>query len=210
MDRVTIDEAEKWVRSRIDELPADETEMAGVETDDRNLSAEVGEHILQAIDDVLMSAPAPLLEADASVDSGAVVDDDGVIEISLPSDSGFLRLVSFRCGSSPVVTSPVFEDSPKGRMQLVKSVRGESDDPVLVLMADSESDAPHYKYYSAGSKDDGYELSYKKRTEKKTDDNGQTYCDVPAMLKHLAMDRLTGLILRAYEDNRCQSFLQQV
>lgn len=156
-----ISEIREFVRARIDELAAEESDMLLDEIDDRNLNTTIDKSVEEAIAYIHRKAPASLMEgrilshADLA---GCVSLEDGVIDIDLINadlNEDVLRLVSFKAGDSCIkLTQAVYEDSPRARMQLNPYVQGRPDDPVIVQMDDSADFKPHYRYYTTRQTED--------------------------------------------------------
>lgn len=214
-----------FVRTRLDELSAEHSDMFLDEVDDRNLDATIISLVEESLSYVHQKAAPNLLEGikvtEESEGVTAKTDSEtGSVDISL-GDRKVLRLVSFRSDDSPIVlTEVVDEDSPKGRMQLNEFARGTYDDPVLVLMADTADFKPHYVYYSLKDTGPGsntrFSLSYYPVPELKTDDNGENSWFISARLKEAVLNQITGMTLRSYKDEtnaslffaRCAEYLQ--
>lgn len=158
---LTVAQACEWVRSRMDELAQDSSDMLGDAVDDRNLALTVRHHLMEAIESVELAAPVSMIEADVyatqdDVDGLSVR--DGVVEFGI-SITDFMRLVAFQAGDSDyVITLPIFEDTPKGRMQLNRFTRGVPDDPCLVALATSDRNCQRFRYYTTTLPVDAAEL----------------------------------------------------
>lgn len=194
---LSLTTAKEFVRSRIDELSQVESDMLIDNVDDRNLDFTVEKNLPEAITYVHLYAIPTKLEG-KSLDESAFEDmsvSDGVIDINFKDKSiGVLRLVSFLSGdSSVVVTEAIDEDSPLGRMQLNKHIRGREDDPVLVLQHDSVDYQPHYRYYTTGEDEPTFKLIYFPVPSLETDGYY-----VSSKLYEATLNYLTGMVMVNY------------
>ena len=154
--KLTIGEAREFVRARLDELAAQESDMLLSAIDDRNLDNTVDKLIEEAISYIHLAAPASLMEGPILTESnfaeGDLVIKDRVLDIDTAlSDinDDILRFISFQCGDSDIkLTRAFYEDSPEARMQLNEYIQGQPDSPALVKMDDSPDYRPHFKYYT--------------------------------------------------------------
>ena len=161
--KLTIGEAREFVRARLDELAAQESDMLLGAIDDRNLDNTVDKLLEDAITYIHLAAPASLMEGPILTESNFAPGDlsvrDGVIDIDTAlADIGddILRFISFQCGDSDIkLTRAFYEDSPEARMQLNEYIQGLPDSPALVRLDDSPNYKPHFKYYTTGMRLDG-------------------------------------------------------
>ena len=216
-----ISEAIAFVRTRLDEISQNNSDMILDSVDDRNLERTVEELLPEVVEEVHTSAPASLLEGSIMAeDSPAfrvsltsesplpnkIIDVDFRNPSTAPAGVDVLRLVWFKCADG-ILTSTVFaEDSPEGRIQLNKYVQGQPDEPVLVRQADSRDYRPHFKYYTTKLNDADFEISVFPVPVKMTDTNGD-YFFISAQLRTLTLNRLTSKVLIAYgEAQKAQAF----
>ena len=216
--KLYLSKAIEFVRARMDELSFSNDDMISPADDDRNFDTTVEKLLPEAAETVVMAAPAELLEPQTeayctpgsslpSPVSGLDIE-DGVMKFSVSLGSGFLRLVSFVSKDSGIyIVHPVPFDSPAARIQLNAYVRGTYDNPVLV-----ERKAPgkiEYAYYSA--KDEGgspFILSYINTPSYASESVGKSvFCPHP--LELAVLNRLTAMVLDAYNDQRSQLFYQK-
>lgn len=148
-----ISEAIQFVRSRLDELSIQESELLANSVDNLNLDETIVSLLEEAVSYVHQAAPASLMEGliltqDDLKDYWSVR--DGVLDIDLVgANKDMLRIISFKAADSDIkLTTSVYEDSPIGRMQHNKYVQGQPDNPVLVMLDDSPNYRPHIKYYT--------------------------------------------------------------
>lgn len=147
MVTLTKENAIKAVRKNLDEQGWNPSEMYGVSEDNVELDRIIERTIPEAIDAVHLAAPASALEgAESSFVEEA--ESDGVLRFR--TGKPVLRFVSFRAADSDVaISEAVAENSPNGRMQLNKYVRGTSDNPVLVMQSGTRD---CFKYYTVGTR----------------------------------------------------------
>lgn len=204
---LTLADTIRFVRSRLDELAANDSDMLTDIVDDRNLETTVKEHILEAITYVHLAAPVVLVEGKTITDKDIdkyVSYDGEVIDINW-KDGDMLRLTGFKSKDSQIVlTSAVFEDSPYARMQLNRWVRGRADDPCLVYMSDSAERHPHFRYYTIADKDNplGFTMEY---FPVPREENGRYFISAP--LELAVLNRVTGMVLQAYNQREQASVL---
>lgn len=210
-----LSDAVNFVRSRIDELSYNNDDMISPADDDRNFDKTVEKLLPEAAEAVFRAAPAALLEPEkliqipsltqipSGVESASI--QGGVMVFVLNYSSGFLRLVSFKSGDSDIyVTIPTAFDSPEARKQTNPYTKGTYDAPVLI-----ERKLPgkeEFSYYSArGSSWPGasvYTIDKPSYTDDKT-----IFC--PSLLDLAVLNRLVGMVLDAYGDQRSQLFYQK-
>lgn len=220
MTTLSISEAVALVRKNLDEMDPNASVMYTDEgSDNFSLSDIITRNLPEAINEVGLAAPVQLLEGetiDFATDQDAAVDvsDDGVLSVSLPPSSGFLRLVAFKAADSPVVVTDILaEASPEGRKQLNPYIRGRWDRPRLVSVQ-GEHTGPEFRYYTldkpedyAGDPASAISLfSFLKEQSFKPGDMGY---DIPRRLKSNIIDCLTAKVLETYSDQRAQSFYQK-
>lgn len=161
--KLTIGEAREFVRARLDELAAQESDMLLSAIDDRNLDNTVDKLIEDAITYIHLAAPASLMEGPLLTESNFAPGDlsviNGVVDIDTALadiEDDILRFISFQCGDSDIkLTRAFYEDSPEARMQLNEHIQGQPDSPALVRLDDSPDYKPHFKYYTTGLRLDG-------------------------------------------------------
>lgn len=154
--KLTIGEAREFVRARLDELAAQESDMLLNAIDDRNLDKTIDTLIEDAITYIHLAAPASMMEGPILTESdfpmGTLEIDKRVLDIDTAlaqTEDEILRLISFQCGDSEIkLTSAFYEDTTEARMQLNRHIQGQPDSPVLVRMDDSPNYKPHFKYYT--------------------------------------------------------------
>lgn len=162
--KLTIGEAREFVRARLDELAAQESDMLLDVIDDRNLDNTIDSLLEDAITYIHLAAPASLMEGPIITESNFAAGELSVLNRVLDVDTALadieddiLRLISFQCGDSDIkLTSAFYEDSPEARMQLNKYIQGQPDSPALVRLDDSPNYKPHYKYYTTDMGAGGY------------------------------------------------------
>lgn len=142
-----IDKAHTYVLQVLDELKGLEGML---ETDELDTMKLVKGFIVQAIVKAHKDAPAYLVDGNIATqgEDFAVTVTDGVANIVMLQESA--RLASLKASDSPVVVSDyATEDSPIGRMQNNRYVRGTWDDPRLIIKrAWADMRRPEYLYYS--------------------------------------------------------------
>lgn len=170
-----IDKAHTYILQVLDELKGME-DTGMLETDELDTLKLVKGFIVQAIVKAHKDAPAYLVDGNIAVQKPYPVegeqekDDadydfkvtvtDGVAKIVMLQESA--RLASLKASDSPVVVSDyVTEDSPIGRMQNNRYVRGTWDDPRLIITrAWADMRKPEYLYYSVRSDNPTFTLEY--------------------------------------------------
>lgn len=149
MQKLSLDHAHKYVLQALDEIRNLEDGVMLGESDDLDTRKMTSGYIIEAVLKSHKDAPSPLLdgvsnESDFEID----IKEDLSVEIAMLKESA--RLVSLKASDSPyVVVDYATEESPIGRMQKNKYVRGEFDDPRLIVKKNWISDRkPEYIYYS--------------------------------------------------------------
>ena len=156
-----IDKAHTYILQVLDELKGME-DTGMLETDELDTMKLVKGFIVQAIVKAHKDAPAYLVDGNIATqgEDFAVTVTDGVAKIVMLQESA--RLASLKASDSPVVVSDyVTEDSPIGRMQNNRYVRGTWDDPRLIITrAWADMRKPEYLYYSVRSENPSFTLEY--------------------------------------------------
>ena len=202
---LSISSAIEFVRASIDELSQQESDMLVSDLDDRNLDKTVEELLPSAIEFVHTAAPAQLMEGillNASMLRNFVSIDNRVIDINFAESEAIkvLRLTAFKAGDSDIVLSQAFyEDSPQARMQSDPYVQGQPDEPVIVLMADSQQYRPHYRYYTTDLTEASFMMRYFPAPEMLTKESEEDYF-VSSKLYRPTLYYLVHLVLLAYKE----------
>lgn len=217
MTYLYTDTAADFVRARLDEIAAlpEASDMLGSADDSKNINALVEALLPEAVETVHLVAPAVLMEGieiaygedDESPKPTSEVIDEGVLDIDFSemTDTAVLRLAYFKCDDSDVTLDTTFaENSPQGRLQLNKYLRGTPEHPIIIEMADSKDCLPHYKYYTTTLPTDDlkYILCYFPKQYGATEDTEGTttryYYNVSSKLYFQVLSQLTGLVLQTY------------
>lgn len=208
---LALNDAIRQVRTRLDELSAEETDMMLSSADDRNLETTIEELMPEAIKSVHLSAPLSLLRG-KTIDNGehlldAIIvkqdeSDSSVLVIDFRGTSEeILRLISANIMNNKVTVFEAYsEDSIWGKMQQNKYLRGTPAHPFLIETSESKGYSPVYRYYSLPTKDTlediAYKLTYFPAPEKSPDNKKYFISD---KLYLSVVNYLTGLVLQTYE-----------
>ena len=211
---ITIDEAIRYVRLRLDEASAEDSDMVVAEIDDRNLGTSVTEMLRDSVEFIHKTSPIELV-APVAVSLDEFDDDqldvslaDGVLDIAFLNNSSalVLRFASLKVGDSAyVITRLVPEDSPAARMQLNEYVRGVPDSPVAVLMADSGKARPHIRYYTTELSEPSFDLRIIPVPELTA---SGSQIEVSEELKLAVLEHLTAEIMSVYGFQQAQAHYQ--
>lgn len=166
-----IDKAHTYILQVLDELKGLEGML---ETDELDTMKLVKGFIAEAIVKAHKDAPAYLIDGSEAkqkpYDEKEISENetydfrvtvaDGVANIVMLQESA--RLASLKASDSPVVVSDyATEDSPIGRMQNNRYVRGTWDDPRLIIKRNWEDTRkPEYLYYSVKGDKPTFTLEY--------------------------------------------------
>lgn len=189
----------------------------GEDTDNVSLDSLISMLTPEAINTVHRDAPAPMLEATHSIMHGGLQEyvesrlemiEDDVMDIKVDIEyvqNPFLRLVECRPAQTQrVITEVIAEDSPEGRMQLNKYVRGTWDDPRLVLLQGSSVMQPEFILYGCGCKKDCSIDSVLKEFSFIEQYINPQKDDDPYKVSYQLLDNyinhLTGMVLSVYKD----------
>ena len=219
MYQLTTEEAILTVRKNLDEIGPNDSVMYGDDNAD-NLSMDdiIVKTLPEAINDIHRKAPVQALEGNNALEmtngdeTPAVTMDvtaDHVVNIVI--DRRMLRLVSLRASDSPVVvTEAIEEDSPEGRKQLNRYIRGTYDEPRLVQVQGHTSPAV-FRYYSLKAETNAANpISELSIIEEQTYVAGKSTYDVSTDLRSRVLDHLTGLVLAIYgESDKAEYFFQR-
>lgn len=133
MKTYSIDQIVSLVRTKLDEIGMNESEMQGLDSDNVNLDEVIKSCISEAYKMVSLLADVSMIEGKDASNLSISVGTDLVGRVSVPSD--FIRLVGIRLSSwVSSKASAVFEDSPEYRMQSNKWVCGTAKRPVVALV----------------------------------------------------------------------------
>ena len=240
MVTISASDAVLLVRKNLDEIGMNDSVMYSTEDpDNTSLDDTIEKSLPEAINRVHLAAPAQLLEGETPglTRQQVSLDSEGVLTVSLGSDSEYLRLCAFQADDSEiVVTSALGEATPEGRKQLNRFIRGRADRPRLVLMQGSGA-APVFKYYTVGNPSEykttvedveyllpldpdpepqGYswwpevikQFSYVKELKYDSTSPATEY-NVSSRLWQNAIDCLTAIVLEVFSDQRAQIFYQK-
>lgn len=220
MAMVTIGEAVQFVRTRLDEVAADSSDNLAAEIDDTNLELTVERLLPESVEYVHRTAPrelvAPVAETLTDLTTGVTAEflaSDNSVDITFASSLHVMRILSFRAWDSPyVVTQPVDEDSPVGRMQQDRWVHGRPDSPVLVLRAEARNGNPHLRYHSlsAAEREEGqkaFSMDYVPYPEIVTEGTASGY-ETSDALRASVLNDLTGRVMTVYGWQQAQAYLE--
>lgn len=133
MKTYTVEDIIGLVRTKLDEIGLNESEMMNAEEDNVNLDKIIRSCISDAYRYVSLNADISLLEGKVLASAGMTIGSDLVGKVMLPSD--FLRLINVRLSSwisSPAVV--VDEKSPVYQMQGNRLLCGTPQRPVAALV----------------------------------------------------------------------------
>lgn len=219
MAMVTLSEAIEFVRTRLDEVAADSSDNLAAEIDDTNLELTVEKLLPESVEYVHRTGPrelvAPVAETLTDLSDGvtATRESDNSLDITFAATLHVMRILSFRAWDSPyVVTQPVDEDSPVGRMQQDKWVHGRPDSPVLVLRAEAKNGNPHLRYHSlsAAREEVGeayFSMDYVPYPALRTEGTATGY-NTSDVLRMSVLNDLTGRVMTVYGWQQAQAYLE--
>lgn len=157
MTTLTLAEAVLLVRKNLDEIGANGSVMFGAASDNVSLDQTIKRSLPEAVNHIHLTAPVELLDWEDEAVSPAGITSSGVddetrqvLTFTLPQNSDFLRLVSFKTKDSQVVVTKVHGSaSAEGRKQANRHIRGRYDRPRLIMEQGSASaKTPTFRYYS--------------------------------------------------------------
>ena len=158
MKTFSAEEIIRKVRTKLDEIAVNESEMMETEEDNKNLDSVIKSCIPGAYRLVNSLADASLLEGLDASSSSLSIDTDLVGRVTLPADffrCVNVRLSSWKCSASSIIS----EDSPAYRMQSNQWICGTPNLPVAALVH-SKSDRILELYKAASSNDTIISLTY--------------------------------------------------
>ena len=212
---LTIGTAREYVRSRIDELPISAS-MLSQSVDDENMNSLVDKNLEEAIRYIHLTAPAVLMEglkltkADTTTtgegNTVKATHRDSVLDIDFSTSTiDVLRIVSFKTESSPILlTETYYEDSVQAHMQNDAYASGETDDPVIIMMADSANYKPHLRYYKQSQWPGTipeFTLQYFPNPSLTAETNPlNSYYYISSKLQDAVLEYLTSMVLTAYKE----------
>lgn len=151
MKRYSIEKIIELVRTKLDEIELNESEMQDLDYDNENLDKVIKSCISEAYKMVSLLADVSMIEGKDGSGSSLRIGADLVGRVSVPAD--FVRLVGIRLSSwASSKAVAVFEDSPEYRMQSNKWVCGSANRPVVALV--NEKSGRVLELYKASSTND--------------------------------------------------------
>lgn len=151
MKTLTFDEIVKRVRTKLDEIGMNESEMMDADVDNANVDTIIKSGISEAYRFISLYADHGLLDGKNGASATLSVGDDLVARFSLPSD--FLRLIGVRMTSwNSSCSEFIRESSPEYRIASNKWVGGSQYKPVAALVHGSTGRT--VELFKASSKDD--------------------------------------------------------
>jgi hypothetical protein len=205
MTSMSADDIVSLVRTKIDEIGPNDSEMMSVDKDDSDFDSIIKAVIPDAYRLVILGADQNLLEgtddADKEGTDGLTIDTDCVGTKKVPDD--FLRFVSVRLSSwKCAVHSLISEDSEEYRMQSDKWTCGNADNPVAALVW--RNGKRYVEMYKAESVDDTLtHFVYVQQPEE-----GATTFNVPSALREAIVWYTAGLALVAVRDSHSDKCLE--
>ena len=188
-----LDKARKYILNVLDELQNASEEGLLIDEESDTLKLTRG-FLAEAIVKSHREAPSHLLDGKIGVagEDYEVDIKDNIANINMLQTSA--RLVSLKSSDSTVVVSDyVTEDSPIGRAQNNKYVRGTYDDPRLIIKrAIADVRKPEYLYYSVNASDATFSLEYIPYPE----DGAETH-NIAEKLEYAVLNLLASMVLDA-------------
>jgi len=227
--KLYLSNAIEFVRSRMDELSYSNDDMIVPADDDRNFDNTVEKLLPEAAEYTYLAAPVTsvspsdgfqfrVTEDEVFVFGNATFGSDSV-QGGLVGDvadlffdttnTGLRRILSLQYVESGIdITHFVPNDSPEARMQLNPYTKGTADNPVAVMR--TAQTGVGIKYYSVNEGDESAMFQVRVITAPKyaTDKSG-AYIFCPDRLNYAVLNRLTAMVLDAYNDQRAQLFYQK-
>lgn len=206
MVTLTRDAVIAAVRKNLDEQGVNPSAMYGQSQDNAELDSIIYDTLPEALEYIHLVAPIDMIDGEEAKESSSTALSFSIIDKVLDIDfTGFKevkvsRLLSFKCGNSNLLTEAYFEDSAIGRKQKNKYVQGRPDEPILILMGDSEGLYPHYKYYTVeeGVTDANVSFSLRYFAKPEADEEGRYKCS--GKLELQVINYLTGLVLAIFSE----------
>lgn len=218
MYTLTLSEAQAFVRKSMDELADNESYMMAQDLDKEYIDRIISESIVEAITFVHLSAPAAMLQG-RDISSNITTSLDGLAVRIDAGSTGILRFCGCKAVDSPIVVSTAVEaDSPEGRMQENRFVRGTWDRPVLVHQRDGKAHADpfgqEYRYHSLREVLTGKIFDFFSIIPVPV--RGSASFEVSPLLLQPTLNKLTALVMTALGaeqtaaifDNRTKEYLQ--
>lgn len=205
MVTITRDAVIAAVRKNLDEQGLNPSAMYGQSQDSQELDSIIYNTLPEALEYIHLVAPIDMVDGEELNESSTALAfsvTNKVLDINFTGSKAVkvARLLSFKCGSSDLLTEAYFEDSAIGRKQKNKYVQGKPDEPVLVLMGDSEGLYPHYKYYTTedGVSEANVSFSLRYYAKPEADAEGSYKCS--SKLENQVIYYLTGLVLSIFNE----------
>lgn len=206
MMTLTRDAVIAAVRKNLDEQGLNPSAMYGQSQDSQELDSIIYDTLPEALEYIHLVAPIDMVDGEelneSRTDALTISVINNVLDINLTGLKAVkvARLLSFKCGSSNLLTEAYYEDSAIGRKQNNKYVQGKPDEPVLILMGDSEGLYPHYKYYTTedGVSEANVSFSLRYYAKPEADSDGDYKCS--SKLENQVIYYLTGLVLSIFNE----------
>ena len=188
-----LDKAHTYILHVLDELQNASEEGLLIDEESDTLKLTRG-FLAEAIVKSHREAPSHLLDGKIGVagEDYEVGIKDNIAKINMLQMSA--RLVSIKSSDSAVVLSDyAAEDSPIGRAQNNKYVRGTYDDPRLIIKrACADARMPEYLYYSVNESNASFTLEYIPYPEANEEDH-----DIADKLEYAVLNLLASMVLDA-------------
>ncbi len=191
-----IDELQVLVRSRLDELGANDSDMIDVETDNSEIDRIIRDGATAALRHLLMEVDVSLLKG-VSCDAPLSIDGDGVGLVRVPDDC--LRVLDVKLGSWKGAALLIDERNPVYGMQGDEFSRGIPERPVAVMV--NRQDGRYLELYSTKRSDDVLGGFHYVRVPAITlSPIGDEVIDVPDVLRDAFVYYVAGLTAMAYRE----------
>lgn len=193
-----LDELKLRVRTKMDELGANDSDMMDIEKDNKELDTMIELSAVDALSYLLMRAPLGAIKGESLRNSQGEIDTTNMVcRVDLPTD--FLRLKSVRLSSwKHAVSTLISDDSPIYLMQHDEYACGTPERPIAFVV--DSSDGLKIELYKAESSTDLVDLRYIARPAITESILGDKSMEVPYLLEDALVYMVASLVLKSYKE----------
>lgn len=191
-----IDDLKYRVRTKIDELGSNDSDMIDIDRDNKQLDVMIEGAAVDGLRYLLLRVPLESLKGDKSTEAVTINSESLVGTVNLPAD--FLRLKSVRLSSwSRAVSSLVPEDSAYYLMQNDAYACGIPERPVAALI---EGTTRQLELYKAASTSDTLSMYYIPIPKISKNTLGDKEMDVDVSLEEPLVYVVSSMVMQSYKD----------
>lgn len=191
-----IDDLKYRVRTKIDELGSNDSDMIDIDRDNKQLDVMIEGAAVDGLRYLLLRVPLESLKGDKSTEAVTINSESLVGTVNLPAD--FLRLKSVRLSSwHRSLSSVVTDDSSSYLMQKDAYACGVPERPVAALI---EGTTRQLELYKAASTSDTLSMYYIPIPKISKNTLGDKEMDVDVSLEEPLVYVVSSMVMQSYKD----------